>query len=157
MSSAPAPVKGRTAVSIVVFTTAVLWVLRGYVWPVLSNVEVGPLQAALDPTLFRQDFTVQESLRFSPRFYYNQLILLPARAGVPLAWCFALWHVLALGLLVTAVHSLGETLRLQPWVRAVLLFWLLTLNVGVMGGVFFYTHAPVPAVWAGALAAWGAA
>ncbi len=157
MSFAPAPVKRATGLMIVAFVTAALWLLRGYVWPTLSNVEVGPLQAALDPALFQRDFTVQESLRFSPRFYYNQLILLPARAGLPLAWSVAFWHVVALAALVGAVHALANTLRLGGAVRAVLLLWLLTINVGVLGAVFLYTHAPVPSVWAGAVAACGAA
>jgi hypothetical protein len=158
MISAPAPVKRATDHAlIVVCVTAALWLLRGYVWPVLSNVEVGPLQAALDPSLFQRDFAVQESLRFSPRFYYNQLILLPARAGLPLAWSFALWHFAALAALVGAVHALAETLRLNAAVRAVLVLWLFIVNAGVLGGVFLYTHAPVPAVWAAAVAACGAA
>lgn len=157
MSFAPAPVKRATGLLIVAFVTAALWLVRGYVWPTLSNVEVGPLQAALDPALFQRDFTVQESLRFSPRFYYNQLILLPARAGLPLAWSVALWHVVALAAFVGALHALANSLRLGGGVRAVLMLWLLTINVGILGAVFLYTHAPVPSVWAGAVAACGAA
>jgi len=34
---------------------------------------------------------------------------------------------------------------------AALVVWLLTVGVGAIGGTFFYLHAPVPAVWAGAL------
>ncbi|MBL9188271.1 MAG: hypothetical protein JNK23_12370 [Opitutaceae bacterium] len=157
MSFAPVPVKRATGPLIVVFVTSAIWLLRGYVWPTLSNVEVGPLQASLDPSLFLRDFTVQESLRFSPRFYYNQLILLPARAGLPLAWSVALWHVVALAAMIGAVHALANTLRLGVGVRATLLLWLLTINSGVLGAVFLYTHAPVPSVWAAAVAACGAA
>lgn len=153
MVSSTAPVKGITAVLTIVFVTFALWVAGGYVWPTLIPVEVGPLQSVLDPSLFRRDFTVQESLHFSPRFYYNELILLPARIGLPLAWSFALWHVVALGALVTAVHSL----RLHAVATAVLLAWLLMVHVGEVGLVFFYTNAPAPGVWAGTIAACGAA
>lgn len=157
MSFAPSTVKVATTAAGLAFVTAALWVLRGYVWPTLSNVEVGPLQAILDPTLFHHDFVVRESLRFSPRFFYNELIALPARAGLPLAWSFALWHLAALAALVAAVRSAATVLRLGAVAAALLLVWLLVVNVGTLGGVYFYTHAPVPAVWAGALAAWGAA
>lgn len=157
MSSASRPVKGATVAMTVVFITAALWILRGYLWPTLSNVEVGPLQARLDPSLFRNDFTVQESLRFSPRFYYNELILLPARLGLPLEWSVAMWHVAALALFVVAGHAIATTLRLGTFTSAVLMTGWLTLHVGVLGAVFLYTHAPVPSVWAGALALGGAA
>jgi len=149
------PVKAATSAWAIAFVTAAVWVLRGYLWPTLSNVEVAPLQAALDPTLFRHDFVVQEALRFSPRFYYNELILLPARLGLPLAWSFALWHVVALAALVGAVCAFADTLRLAAASAALLLVWLLVVNVATVGDVYFYTHAPVPAVWAGAVAAWG--
>jgi hypothetical protein len=135
----------------IVFMTALLWVLRGYVWPTLSNVEVAPLQAQLDPRLFRNDFVVQESIRFSPRFYYNEVILIVSRLGLPLAWSFAMWHVVALTALVTAVRSISNTLRLHAVTSAVLMVRTQTLNVGVLGGVFFNTHAPDPTEWAGTL------
>ena len=90
MSFALSIVKGCKAAAGLACLTAAAWLLRGYIWPTLSNVEVGPLQAMLDPTLFRNDFVVQEALRFSPRFYYNELICLPAKAGLPLAGSFAL-------------------------------------------------------------------
>ena len=157
MSFASPTVKGAPAAAGLAFLTAAFWVLRGYVWPTLSNVEVGPLQALLDPTLFREDFVVREALRFSPRFFYNELIALPCRVGFPLAWSFALWHLAALAALVSAVRSAATALRLEPVAAALLLVWLLVVNVGTLGGVYFYTHAPVPAVWAGAVAAWGGA
>ena len=158
MSSAPSPVKAATvAAGELVFLTAALWVLRGYVWPTLSNVEVATLQAALDPRLFPHDFAVQEALQFSPRFYYNELILLPARAGLPLAWAFAGWHLVALAALLWGIRSLARSLGLGTFATATLGTWLLTVGIGTLGGVYFYTHAPVPAVWAGAAVMVGAA
>jgi hypothetical protein len=158
MSSAPIPVKAATVTAVeLVLLTAAIWVLRGYVWPTLSNVEVATLQARLDPRLFAPDFSVQESLRFSPRFYYNELILLPARAGLPLAWAFAGWHLVALATLLRSARSLGQTLGLGAFASATLITWLLTVGIGTLGGVYFYTHAPVPAVWAGAAVMAGAA
>ena len=151
------PVKGSTAALQLALVTAALWMLRGYIWPTLSNVEVGPIQASLDPTLFRHDFTVQESLRFTPRFYYNQLILFPARCGLSLAWSFAVWHVVALATLLSGVWAFARTLRLGAIATAMLVLWLLVVNTGALGLVSFYTHAPIPSVWAGAVAAWGAA
>jgi hypothetical protein len=136
---------------------ATIWVIRGYVWPTLSNVEVSTLQALADPSLFRHDFVVREYLRFTPRFYWEQLILLPVRAGVPLAWSFALWHVVALGALLAAWRSVARSLNLGAFSSAVLGTWMLLASAGTIGGVYFYTHAPVPAVWAGAAAACGAA
>ena len=61
MSSAPSPVKAATVAALeLILLTAAVWLLRGYVWPTLSNVEVATLQARLDPRLFASDFAVQE-------------------------------------------------------------------------------------------------
>lgn len=157
MSPAPTPVKIATSTLEVIFLTAVVWVLRGYVWPTLSSVEVAVLQARLDPSLFNGDFVVQESMRFTPRFYYNELILLFCRAGLPLAWSFVAWHLVALATLIAGLRSLGHSLGLGNVASAALVVWLLTVGVGAVGGSYFYTHAPVPGVWAAALVVVGAA
>ena len=159
MPTTAGPVKVASAAPALalVFITAVVWVLRGYVWPTLSNVEVDVLRALLDPSLFRQDFSVQASLGFTPRYYYNALILAPTRAGLPLEWAFALWQLVALATLLSGVRALARTLGLGEIATAIVIVWLLTVSVGTVGMVYFYTHAPVPAVWAGALVAWGAA
>src|SRR5207302_1912931 len=46
---------------------------------------------------------------------------------------------------------------LGAFASAALVLWVLTIGTGTVGLVFFYTHAPVPVVWAGADVAWGAA
>jgi hypothetical protein len=157
MRFAPHPVKVATAVLAALFLTAVVWVLRGYVWPGLSSVEVATLQARLDPALFTRDFVVQESLRFTPRFYFNALIVLVARSGLPLAWAFAALHLVALAILLSGLRALARALSLGAVATAALLLWLLTVGVGTVGLTYLYTHAPVPAVWAVAGVAWGAA
>lgn len=159
MPTTSGPVKVAAAVpalTLVLMTSAV-WVLRGYVWPSLSNTEVDALHAMLDPSLFRRDFSVQEWLHFTPRYYYNALILVPARAGLPLEWAFALWHLVAIATLLSGVRRLARTLGLGEVATAILIIWLVVVSVGTLGGVYFYTHAPTPAVWASALVAWGAA
>lgn len=156
-TSGPVKVASAAPALALVFITAAAWVLRGYVWPTLSNVEVDVLRALLDPSLFLRDFSVQASLGFTPRYYYNALILAPARVGVPLEWVFALWHLVALATLLSGGRALGRAVGLGEGATALLIVWLLTVGVGTVGAVYFYTHAPVPAVWAGALVAWGAA
>lgn len=145
----------RTWVALAIVTAAV-WLIRGYVWPVLSNVEVDTLHAMLDPALFHRDFAVQECLRFGPRFYYNALVLLPVHAGLPLPWAFALWHLVALGAMLGGLRALARAAGLGEVAAAVFTLWVLVVGVGTLGGVFFYTEAPVPAVWAGAFLPWGA-
>lgn len=159
MSHPPGAVKVPASGSFpaLILITCAVWLLRGYLWPLLSNVEVDTLRAMLDPELFRRDFAVQECLGFSPRYYYNVLILLPARAGLPLEWVFALWQLVAIGTLLSGVRALARTAGLGEPATAVLILWLLTIGIGTLGGVYFYTHAPVPAVWAGAAVTWGAA
>lgn len=158
MNSAPNPVKAATiSAAELVLLAAAAWILRGYVWPTLSNTEVDTLHALLNPGVFTRDFSVQEALRFGPRTYFNGLVLLPTLIGLPLAWSFALWQLVALATLFRSLRSLARILGLGAGAVATLGTWLLTLGIGTIGGVFFYTHAPVPAVWAGALVLAGAA
>ena len=70
---------------------------------------------------------------------------------------FVLWQLVALATLLSGLRALARTLGLGEVASAILVVWLLTVSVGTLGAVYFYTHAPVPAVWAGALVAWGAA
>jgi len=157
MNSASPPVKFAAPVLELLFVTAAVWVLRGYEWPDLVNNEVSVIQAHMDPRWFQGDFVVQESMRFTPRFYYNALVLGLARTGLPLAWTFVVWHLAALAGLITGLRSLARGLGMGETAAAVWVVWLLTVGVGTVGDVFFFTHAPVPAVWAGAWIAWGAA
>jgi len=156
MNSGSRPVKVASAAAVLVWLTACGWVVRGYVWPTLSNVEVATLEAMLDPSLFRHDFAVQASLGFSPRFYWNELILAVARLGVPLWASFVLWHLVALSALLGAWVAISRELKLDSVAAAVFGAWVFCSNIGAIAGVYFYTHAPVPAVWAGAAVAWGA-
>ncbi len=158
MHSTPNPVKAATtSAAELVLLAAAAWMLRGYVWPTLSNTEVDTLHALSNPGVFTQDFSVQEALRFGPRTYFNLLVRLPMLAGVPLAWSFALWQLVALATIFGSLRPLARSLELGAGAVAALGTWLLTLGIGTIGGVFFYTHAPVPAVWAGALVLAGTA
>jgi hypothetical protein len=157
MGSATKTEKTISVVLEAVFLAAVIMLLRGYVWPTLSSVEVATLQAKLDPTLFTRDFVVQESLQFTPRFYFNALILLLARAGLPLAAAFAAWHFVAVAGIATGLRAVARALGLGAVATAAWIVGMLTVTAGTLGDVYFYTHAPVPAVWAGAAVAWGAA
>ena len=157
MNPALTPVKCATRLLETLLLTAAVWILIGYVWPTLSNVEVSTLQAMGNPHLMTRDFAVQENLHFTPRFYYNLLIIAPTRAGLPLWGSFVLWHVIALAGILSGLRSAALSLGLGPAASAVLTLWIMTVGAGTLGLVSFYTYAPTPAVWALAGVTWGAA
>jgi len=157
MSSALSPVKVATAACSLILLVAGVWVLCGYVWPTYSNPEVAAVQAMVDPGLFQRDFVVQEAMHFSPRFYYSAMIVALARTGLPLAWVFVVWHLAALAVLIASFRSLVRTLGVGAVASAVLLVWLIFVRIGTVGLTFTYQNAPVPAMWAIAAVAAGAA
>lgn len=157
MSAFAKPVKVVAGLALALWMAVALLILRGYIWPLLSSGETPVLMHLLDPTLFAHDFTVQEWLRFNPRFYYNELIVAVVHWGLTLPHAMLALHVLALASFVTALHSIARSLSLGAVAEAFLIIWTFNVGVGAIGGVFIYTHAPVPAVWAMAAATWGLA
>ncbi len=111
----------------------------------------------LDHRLYRNDFMMQEFLRFTPRFYYNLLIYLPAAAGVPLPWVFAGWQFIAVGTFVTGLRALARALGVGPVAAAVFVVWVMQVDAGELGVTTLYLPSPAPGLWAAAIAVWGAA
>ena len=157
MSAEKIPARAVTLAGEFFWLAAMVWVVGGYVWPTLSPAEVPTLQAMLDPRLFQNDFVVRESLRFTPRFYYNLLIYVPALAGVPLAWVCAGWQLIALGTLLTGLRALARTLGIGAVGAAIFVVWVLQADAGLLGASYIYIPAPAPALWAMAAAVWGGA
>jgi hypothetical protein len=157
MASADQPGNRFSALLEATFLSAVIMVLRGYVWPTLSSNEVVMLQSRIEPTWFTRDFFVQESLSFTPRFYFFGLILSLTRAGLSLAAAYFVWHFVAVGAIATGLRAIARELGLGAVAGAAFVVGTLTVSVGTLGDTYFYTHGPVPAVWAVGAVAWAVA
>jgi hypothetical protein len=157
MASANAPGSRLSSLLEAAFLSAVILLLRGYVWPTLSSNEVVMLQSRLEPTWFTRDFFVQESLSFTPRFYFFAVILGLAHAGLPLAAAYFVGQFVAVAAIATGLRAVARELGLGHVAGAAFVVGLLTVSVGTLGDTYFYTHAPVPAVWAAGAVAWAAA
>lgn len=142
---------------LLLYATAAVIVFRGYIYPTTSPVEQPSLKALVDPELFSRDFIVQESLEFSPRYYYFRLLagLSPNLAALP--WTIFLAHVFATAGLIAATLSLARAYGDERWSRALLPWWAVTSLAGCIGGVFLYTNGLVPAVLAAPFAVGGLA
>ncbi len=155
MSFPTKPVRVAANLMLVGWLVAVVLVLRGYLWPVLCSVEEAVLQAMVDPRLFTRDYAVHEWLRFTPRSYYFYSIVGVTKLGLSLPAAAVLLHAGALAVLVTGMFALGRSFALGSAAIALLLLWFLNVSAGTVGGVFLYTHAPLPAVWVMGAVLWG--
>ena len=155
MSSLSKPVKVVAGSILIGWLAVVVLVVRGYVWPLLTSVETPVMQAMIDPGLFTRDFAVQEWLRFNPRSYYYFALVGLTKTGLSLMLASVLAHTGALVGLLTGLFALGRQLGLASAAGAATLVWYLHVTAGAIAGVFLYTHAPLPAVWAMGGVLWG--
>ena len=113
------------------------------------------VMALVDPTLYRQDFYIQEMLQFTPRSYYYYAIALPVKLGlsVPMA-CF-IYFLIAFTGFSLGLYAIGRELGQSKLSAAVLPFLGLAVVDGTVGFTDLFRRTPNPSVYAIAIAIWG--
>ena len=113
------------------------------------------VMALVDPTLYSQDFYVQEMLQFTPRSYYYYAIALPVKLGlsVPMA-CF-IYFLIAFAGFSLGLYAIGRELGQSKLSAAVLPFLGLAVVDGTVGYTDMFRRTPNPSVYAIAIAVWG--
>ena len=113
------------------------------------------VMALVDPTLYSQDFYVQEMLQFTPRSYYYYAIALPVKLGlsVPMA-CF-IYFLIAFAGFSLGLYAIGRELGQSKLSAAVLPFLGLAVVDGTVGYTDLFRRTPNPSVYAIAIAVWG--
>lgn len=111
--------------------------------------------ALLDPSLYQQDFYVQEMVQFTPRSYYYYLIAGPVKLGLPLtAVCFV-YFAIAFASFSLGLYAIGRYLGQSRLSAAILAFLGLAVADGTVGYTSLFRRAPIPSVYAIAVAVWG--
>ncbi|MEL6128836.1 MAG: DUF6798 domain-containing protein [Cyanobacteria bacterium J06633_23] len=113
------------------------------------------VMALLDPTLYSQDFYVQEMLRFTPRSYYYYLLALPAKLGLSLPLVCFLYFAIAFTGFSLGLYAMGRALGNSTLTAAVLAFLGLAVVDGTVGFTDLFRRTPNPSVFAIAIATWG--
>jgi hypothetical protein len=141
-------------VSLLSFSGAL--VLYGYWWPSFQNmVEVTPVLALRDPTLYSRDFFIQERLGFGPRYVYLQLIYLLtlARLPIPVA-CFLLFAA-AFTSFLSALSALARALSGSYLSAGVLAGIVLFGPLDTLGQAYLFRPESLPFVLAMGVSIWG--
>ncbi|MEM1240715.1 MAG: DUF6798 domain-containing protein [Cyanobacteria bacterium P01_H01_bin.26] len=113
------------------------------------------VMALLDPTLYRQDFYVQEMLQFTPRSYYYYVLALPAKLGLSLPMVCFLYFAIAFASFSLGLYAIGRTLGQSKLSAGVLAFLGLAVVDGTVGTNDLFRRTPNPGVYAIAIAIWG--
>ncbi|MEO0396754.1 MAG: DUF6798 domain-containing protein [Cyanobacteria bacterium P01_A01_bin.137] len=113
------------------------------------------VMALLDPTLYSQDFYVQEMLRFTPRSYYYYVLALPAKLGLSLPLVCFLYFAIAFTGFSLGLYAIGRTLGGSTLTAAVLAFLGLAVVDGTVGFTDLFRRSPNPSVFSIGIAIWG--
>ncbi|NEQ49846.1 MAG: hypothetical protein F6K11_06885 [Leptolyngbya sp. SIO3F4] len=113
------------------------------------------VMALLDPTLYGQDFYVQEMIRFTPRSYYYYALALPVKLGISLPVVCFLYFAIAFIAFSLGLYAIGCYLGQSKLSAAVLVFLGLAVADGTVGYTDLFRRAPLPSVYAIGIAIWG--
>jgi hypothetical protein len=74
--------------SIYTFVIIGSWIAVGYQFPIGGNFPKLPqIQHLLNPELYKNDYHLQEMVKFNPRYYYYYIIYFLANLGLIFPWC----------------------------------------------------------------------
>ncbi len=128
----------------------------GYDFPSENLLNHFPyLDILSNPDLYPHDFYVQEFTQFSPRYYYQIVIMALMSLGLPLAWIyFGIYSLSYIGF-VSGLFALSKWFN-GSWVTAATVSFLaLSASVGTVGFVDLFRTEPIPAIWSMGFVTWG--
>ncbi len=141
-----------------IYSTAIIGALLayGYEFPSSNLIQHIPyLQAILDNDLYQRDFYVQEALKFSPRYYYQYLMILPSKFGISLPLTYFIYYVITFTSFILGLFAIGKKLG-KSKISAISLAFLSLLTVdGTVGYVDLFRPEPIPAILAMGITIWG--
>jgi hypothetical protein len=130
--------------------------IYGYRFPSSNNlVEVPPVFTLLDSELYQKDFFVLESLKKTPRYYYQYLIYFLSQTGFGVARTYFLCYLLSFASFILGLYWLGQKVGRSKLSGSALVFLGLFTVDGTVGYVSLFRNEPIPAIFAMGLAIWG--
>lgn len=130
--------------------------LYGYSFP-SSNLyaEFPYVRALLDQGLYPHDFYIQEFLNFTPRFYYQQLLVLTTQLNLSLASVYFIYYILSFSSFVLGCFAIGNQWGKSTLAGGVLAFLALKAVDGTIGYTSIFRTEPIPAIFAMGVSIWG--
>ncbi|MEM6255330.1 MAG: DUF6798 domain-containing protein [Cyanobacteria bacterium P01_D01_bin.156] len=113
------------------------------------------VMALLDPTLYSQDFYVQEMTQFTPRSYYYYALALLVKLGLGLPVVCFIYFAIAFAGFSLGLYAIGRHLGQSHLAAATLAFLGLAVADGTVGFNFLFQRSPAPSAYAIGIAIWG--
>jgi len=131
-------------------------IATGYQFPLGGNFpELPQIQHLLNPELYKNDYHVQEMVKFNPRYYYYHIIYLLASLGLSIPLVHFIYQFLAFGSFVLACHAIINIYTKAKLPAAALTFLCLASSFTDVGNTLIFSTKSVPSTFAMGFAIWG--
>jgi len=131
-------------------------IATGYIFPVGGNFpELPQIQSMLNPELYKNDYHVQEMVKFNPRYYYYQIIYLLANLGLSIPLVHFIYQFLAFGSVILACREIISIYTNSKLPVAAMTFLCLAASFTDVGNTLIFSTKSVPSTFAMGFAIWG--
>ncbi|MEG4147778.1 DUF6798 domain-containing protein [Microcoleus sp. Pol12B5] len=128
----------------------------GYLFPIGGNFpEVPPIQFMLNPELYKNDYYVQEMVKFNPRYYYYYIIYLLANLGTSIPLSHFIYQFLAFGSFIVACYAILNIYTNSKLPAAAMAFLCIAASFTDVGNTLIFSTKSVPSSFAMGFAIWG--
>ncbi|MEG4321175.1 MULTISPECIES: DUF6798 domain-containing protein [unclassified Microcoleus] len=128
----------------------------GYHFPIGGNFpEVPPIQLMLNPELYKNDYYVQEMVKFNPRYYYYYIIYFLANLGTGIPLAHFIYQFLAFGSFILACYAIINIYTNSKLPAAAMAFLCIAASFTDVGNTLIFSTKSVPSTFAMAFAIWG--
>ena len=131
-------------------------IATGYIFPIGGNFpEVPPIQFMLNPELYKNDYYVQEMVKFNPRYYYYYIIYSLANLGTSIPLAHFIYQFLAFGSFILACYAIIKIYTNSKLSAAAMAFLCIAASFTDIGNTLIFSTKSVPSTFAMAFAIWG--
>jgi hypothetical protein len=128
----------------------------GYIFPIGGNFpEVPPIQFMLNPELYKNDYYVQEMVKFNPRYYYYYIIYLLANLGTSIPLAHFIYQFIAFGSFILACYAIINIYTNSKLPAAAMAFLSIAASFTDVGNTLIFSTKSVPSTFAMGFAIWG--
>jgi len=127
-----------------------------YIIPIVGNFpEVQSIQFMLNPEIYKNDYYVQEMVKFNPRYYYYYIIYLLANLGTSIPIAHFIYQFLSFGSFILACYAIINIYTNSKLPAAAMAFLCIAASFTDVGNTLIFSTKSVPSTFAMAFAVWG--
>ena len=128
----------------------------GYIFPLGGNFpELPQILSLLNPELYKNDYHVQEMVKFNPRYYYYYIIYFLANLGLSIPLVHFIYLFLAFGSFILACYAIIKIYTNSKLPAAAMAFLCIAFSFTDVGNTLIFSTKSVPSTFAMAFAIWG--